>query len=303
MLKASIDLGTNTCLLLIAEWDENKKEVASVLGDFANVVRLGEGVDKTKEFSKPAMDRAYACLKKYCNELEKFHLTPAQTICVATSQARDAKNSLSFFSEIKSHVGFDFQILSGSEEAGFTFTGALLPDMNAKETLVIDIGGGSSEIMSAHSGMSLDVGSVRFTERFLKSDPVTDNEFWNCQKAIDEVIDHNIIKHLPWREKNPSLQLLAVAGTATTLAQLHLNLKQFDANQIDSCLLTRGDVHRMVEELKWRTISERLSLPGVGEGRADVLLAGALILWRVMEIFNFTNTRVSTRGLRFGVFV
>ena len=151
--------------------------------------------------------------------------------------------------------------------------------------------------MGIHGGESLDVGSVRFTERYLKSDPVTDDEFWSAQRAADQEIE----KLLTWRTQYKTPKLLAVAGTATTLAQYFLESPQFNAEKIDGTILSRGDIHRMVEELKWRTVSERKKLPGIDEGRADVLLAGALILWRAMEILQFPDCLVSTRGLRFGI--
>jgi exopolyphosphatase/guanosine-5'-triphosphate,3'-diphosphate pyrophosphatase len=152
--------------------------------------------------------------------------------------------------------------------------------------------------MSTRGGQSLDIGSVRFTERYLKSDPVQDSEFWACQEAVDTQLE----KMKPWRaQQKKDLELLAVAGTATTLAAWFLELKEFDRSAIDQCSLTRGDLHRLVEELKWRSVAEREKLVGVEKGRADVLLAGALILWRATEILDFPKIHISTRGLRFGV--
>jgi exopolyphosphatase / guanosine-5'-triphosphate,3'-diphosphate pyrophosphatase len=174
----------------------------------------------------------------------------------------------------------------------------LLPGMDPAHSVVIDIGGGSTEIITQELNQSIDIGSVRFTERFLKSDPVQDEEFWACQDSIDE----SLKAFLPWRAKHPGpLPLVAVAGTATTLAAWHLDLKKFDSSQVDQVILSRGDVHRMVEELKWRTVSERRGLPSMEPKRADVILAGALILWRTMELLNFPECRVSSRGLRYGV--
>ena len=149
--------------------------------------------------------------------------------------------------------------VSGDDEAKYTFLGGLFPEMDPSRSAVIDIGGGSTEIITQQGsrtvGMSLDIGSVRFTERFLKSNPVTDTEFWACQDAIDGALEPAVL----WREKNPSIEnFVAVAGTATTLAAWHLELRQFDARQLDACRLTRGDIHRMVEELNGaRTPSAR----------------------------------------------
>jgi exopolyphosphatase/guanosine-5'-triphosphate,3'-diphosphate pyrophosphatase len=183
--------------------------------------------------------------------------------------------------------------------------------------VVVDLGGGSTEFMAKGGGkspgespgespgkspekspgISIDMGSVRFTERFLKSDPVTDAEFWSCQEKIDELLT----ELEEWRGALRDPELVAVAGTATTLAAWHLGLEKFDPQAINQVELTRGDLHRMVEELKWRKASERAKLPGMEAGRADVILAGAMILWRTLERLDFQSCRVSTRGLRYGV--
>lgn len=296
--RASIDLGTNTCLLLIAEWDAQSKEIVRAAADFSTIVRLGQGVDQTRALHPAAMERTLACLKTYARELQVRGLDPREALCVATSQARDASNGREFFAKVEAATGFRFKIITGDEEARCTFLGGLLPGMDPAAYAVIDIGGGSTEVIAQDGGQSVDLGSVRFTERYLRSNPVTDAEFWECQSATDSLLEP--LK--AWRAKHSGhLGLVAVAGTATTLAAWHLGLKSFDAAQIDRLELTRGDVHRMVEELKWRTIEERCSLPGMEPKRADVLLAGALILWRAMEELNFPQCRVSTRGLRYGV--
>ncbi|CAK9252000.1 unnamed protein product [Sphagnum jensenii] len=247
------------------------------------------------------MERTINCLKSYSEIVLKAGLKPETAVCVATSSSRDSKNGQAFFTRVEKETGFRFRVISGEDEARLTFQGALLPGTSTENSAVIDIGGGSTELITTGPGISLDIGSVRFTERFFKNDrstPVTDEEFWACQDAIDSAL----AEAQAWREKNPQIQnLVAVAGTATTLAAWHLELPVFDAAKLDACVLTRGDVHRMVEELKWRTVEERAQLPGVSPGREDVLLAGALILWRAMEILNFPEAKISTRGLRFGI--
>jgi exopolyphosphatase/guanosine-5'-triphosphate,3'-diphosphate pyrophosphatase len=303
VIKASIDLGTNTCLLLVAEADPKTRKVLRIVSDHSTVVRLGEGVDKARELQPQAMARTLACLKDYSEIVSKAGLKPEAAICVATSSSRDSKNGSKFFNEVEKETGFRFQVISGEDEAKYTFQGALLPGISPHDSAVIDIGGGSTEFITTGAGVSLDIGSVRFTERFFKNDrstPVTDEEFWACQDAIDNAL----MEATEWRKHPPQAQvknLVAVAGTATTLAAWHLELKNFDASRLDESTLTRGDVHRMVEELKWRTPEERLLLPGIAKGREDVLLAGALILWRAMELLDFPETRISTRGLRFGI--
>lgn len=300
MKKASIDLGTNTALLLIAERDEQGG--VRIIEDYAETVRLGEGVDQTRELHPDAMKRALDCLKKYSENIKKAGLNPSHAIAVATSQARDAKNGLDFFKTVETQTGLKFRILSGDQEALYTFKGGLLPGMDPKTSAVIDIGGGSTEFMSLLGGQSLDLGGVRFTERFLRAKdsthPVTDEQFWNCQAQIDQLISPLI----EWRKKlNSHTQLVAVAGTPTSLASWYLELPEWDARRVDQVTLTRGDIHRMVEELKWRSVDERKKLPGMDPKRADIILAGSLILWRAMEILDFKDVRVSTRGLRFGI--
>ncbi len=296
-VRASIDLGTNTCLLLIGEWDPKERKVSRTIKDLSTVVRLGQGVDRNKRLAPEAMERTLNCLRKYADEVKVKNLEPKSVICVATSQARDAENGADFFQKIEKETGFRFQTISGDQEAKWTFEGGLLPQMDPTRSAVIDIGGGSTEFMSQKGGLSLDMGSVRFTERYLKSDPVTDEEFWACRDAVEEMLQ----KAKAWRDSNPSeMQLVGVAGTATTLAAWHLELTQFNAEKINEVTLTRGDLHRMVEELKWRSVEERKQLTGIEEGRADVLLAGALILWRSMEVLKFPTLQISTRGLRYG---
>lgn len=307
MIRSSIDLGTNTCLLLIAEVEkipdkyqdkyQDRFKIIREMGDYSTIVRLGEGVDKNRELKDTAMERTLACLRGYSEKVLQAGSDPRATICVATSQARDARNGAEFFKRVEKETGFVFNIISGDEEARLTFHGGLLPDLNPETSAVIDIGGGSTEIISTQGGQSVDMGSVRYTERFLKSDPVTDQEFWDCQKAIDQGLEPLV----EWRSKLPSdTTLVAVAGTATTLASWFLELPKFDVQALNNLTVTRGDIHRLVEELKWRTIQERCELPGLEPKRADVLLAGALILWRTMEKLNFPSCRVSTRGLRYG---
>ena len=285
---ASIDLGTNTCLLLV-------KDGESILHDESSVVRLGQGVDQNRKLQPEAMARTFECLQKYAAIIHSFGMEPSEVFAVGTAQARDAENADDFFTKIKIEIGFQFKVLSGDEEAHATFIGAALPGMNVSKIVVMDIGGGSTEIVQESGGKSLNIGAVRMTERFLNSDPVTDEEFWKCEVAIDEALEEMKSRI------DASHALVAVAGTAVTLAMIQLGLDTFDRKKIDGFILSRGDVHRMVEELKWRSITERKEMPGMEPKRADVILAGALIFWRAMEVLGFDRAVVSTRGLRYGV--
>tara|TARA_B100001964_G_scaffold244023_1_gene323923 strand:- start:34 stop:936 length:903 start_codon:yes stop_codon:yes gene_type:complete len=298
MLKASIDLGTNTCLMLIAEVESGY--VKKVLGDYANIVRLGGGVDKTGCLQSVAIERTLVCLNEYKGTISEAEISPDNVICVATSQARDAENGKEFFAGVEAENGFRFKVLSGRDEARMSFIGSLLPGMEPSNHAVVDIGGGSTEFVTAKDGRSIDLGSVRFTERYLKSDPVTDKEFSVCLNEID-----NKLKDLvDWRNSiRLGMQMLAVAGTATTLASWHLRLSEFDAAEVEKVQLTSGNLLQMVNDLKRMTVRERCDQVGIDPKRADVLLAGAMILWRTMEKLDFPNCRISSRGLRYGVLI
>ena len=297
MIRITLDLGTNTCLMLIVEVDPKTSKILKVLHDESRIVRLGQGVDQNRKFHPDAMQRALTALLEYSSLVKQLGIDPRSALCVATSQARDAQNSAEFFKEVEHKAGFRFQVISGEDEARLTFLGALLPGMSPEHAAVIDIGGGSTEIISLHEKKSIDVGSVRYTERFLHSDPVTDEEFWQCQESIDQELE----VFLAWRKSlKQAPQVVAVAGTVTTLAAWYMGLNRFDAQKIDGLTLTRGDIHRMVEELKWRNTQERRRLPCMEPMRADVILAGAMILWRIMELLDLPECVISTRGLRYG---
>ena len=302
MIQASIDLGTNTCLLLVRDTSGN------VLHDESSVVRLGEGVASTGILKEEAMKRARECIERYVAIAGKLGVRADQIVAVGTAQARDAKNASSFFSELETVLGVRFRILTGDEEARATFIGAALPGIPGSRMVVMDIGGGSTELVALPEGAqrilgtSLGIGAVKITEKFLSSNPVTDAEFWDAWEAIDRELSVMV----PWRDDlDQNIKgepvFIAVAGTAVTLAMIQLGVSVYDRNQLDGFELTKGDIHRLVEELKWRSVEERRSMVGMESKRADVILAGALIFWRVMEKLRFPAVRISTRGLRYGV--
>ena len=296
MLRASIDLGTNTCLMLLAEVESG--QIKKVLGDYARIIRLGEGVDQTRSLQPKAIERTLTCLAEYKKIISEAAVLPRDVVCVATSQARDASNGEAFFDKVEEECGFRFSVLSGKDEARLSFMGSLLSGMDPSHYAVVDVGGGSTEFVTVQEDRSMDLGSVRFTERYLKSDPVTDEEFRHCLDRVDNKLE----EFIDWRSSIPAdMQMLAVAGTATTLASWHLSQEKFDAAEVDKIQLTKEDLHRMVEDLKSMTVAERCEQVGIEPKRADVLLAGAMIMWRTMVRLNFPNCSVSSRGLRYGV--
>jgi exopolyphosphatase/guanosine-5'-triphosphate,3'-diphosphate pyrophosphatase len=282
--------------MLLAEVESG--QIMRVLGDYARIIRLGEGVDKTRSLLPKAIERTLTCLAEYKGIIFEAGISPGDVVCVATSQARDASNGEAFFDKVEDECGFRFSVLSGKDEARLSFMGSLLPGMDASHYAVVDVGGGSTEFVTAEENRSVDLGSVRFTERYLKSDPVTDEEYTNCL----EKIDNKLGELMGWCSSIPAdIQMLAVAGTATTLASWHLRLKEFDAKRVEEVQLTKENLQQMVEDLKSMTVAERREQVGIEPKRADVLLAGAMIMWRTMERFRFPDCSVSSRGLRYGV--
>ncbi len=331
MIHASIDLGTNTCLLLVANAKPKKNNlghppyVLDVLKEESSVIRLGEGVDHHRMLQPEPMKRAYRCLQHYSVCIRSFGLAPQEVVCVATSQARDAKNHVDFFLKIQKDIGFIFQVISGQEEAHYTFLGALspfifdetmieskYPEKDATPTLqtpvfVLDIGGGSTELISEQQGKSIDIGSVRLTERFLKSNPVSPLEFSNCQQAIDCELENLHSWYETQLMTNPkgTPRWIAVAGTATTLAfcvaRERFGLEKFEAKKLEGMLLKKLEVEQFAYQLKSQTIEERTQFFHLDPLRADVILAGVLIFLRILEKFKIPHCHVSTRGLRYGV--
>jgi exopolyphosphatase / guanosine-5'-triphosphate,3'-diphosphate pyrophosphatase len=296
MLRVSIDLGTNTCLMLLAEVELG--QIKKVLGDYARIIRLGEGVDQTRSLQPKAIERTLMCLAEYKSIISEAGISSGDVVCVATSQARDASNGEAFFDKVQAECGFGFSVLSGKNEARLSFVGSLLPGMDPSNHAVVDIGGGSTEFVTAKEDRSVNLGSVRFTERYLRSDPVTDEEFRQCLDRVDNKLD----ELMDWRSSIPAdMQMLAVAGTATTLASWYLKQEAFNAAEVEKIQLTKEDLHRMVADLKSMTVAERREQVGIEPKRADVLLAGAMIMWRTMEKLRFPNCSVSSRGLRYGV--
>lgn len=299
MLRAGIDIGTNTILLLIAEVEDGR--VKRVLEDHVRVVRLGQAVDKNRVFHPEAMERARACFRDYAAALKKYPGIDIQA--VATSGSRDAKNSAEFFEEIRRECGIAIRVISGEEEARMSFVGALSGETRPSESLaVIDIGGGSTEIVGLKPGseelfrFSFDMGCVRLNERFLPSDPPEASQIQKLRAFVKEELSKQkgILEGLRGKE------LVGVAGTATYLASSALGLEKFDVEKVHGAELTLEGVVALGERFARMTAAERLGIGGMDKGRADVIVAGALILEETMKAAGFKKLTASVRGLRYG---
>ncbi|PIS11630.1 MAG: Ppx/GppA family phosphatase [Bdellovibrio sp. CG10_big_fil_rev_8_21_14_0_10_47_8] len=297
MKLAALDLGTNSFLCLIAEVKNGK--ITKIESDEVEIVRLGQGVQQSKKFHPDALSRAEACLQKFRKTIDREK--PQQVLAMATSAARDVSNAEALF-EIGRKLNIPIEIIPGNREADITFSGAVsaYPD-DQKVRAVIDIGGGSTEVIVGNServfgGESVDIGGVRLTEMFFSQQPPP-------VKQVRELIQYIEKKMQPTIEGlvgNLKIdELVAVAGTPTEIAAIIQG--GFDRDKIDGFILTQEALEGWRKCLEPLTPQERIEKYGVNPGRADILLAGILILQTTVRLLNFRQVSVSTRGVRHGV--
>jgi exopolyphosphatase/guanosine-5'-triphosphate,3'-diphosphate pyrophosphatase len=299
-LRAGIDIGTNTILLLVAEVEVGR--VARVLEDHVRVVRLGQGVDKARAFHADAMERAMACFRDYAAVLRRFPGVDVRA--VATSGSRDARNSGELFARVEKETGIRIRVISGEEEALLSFRGAL-PDglADPHSIAVLDIGGGSTEVVGLEPGsferlfrFSFEMGCVRLTERFLPGDPPPASQIQELRAFVRAELgkQKEILASLHGRE------LVGVAGTATYLASSVLGLRAFEPGKVQGARVTLAQVRELRERFAGLTAADRLGIGGMDRGRADVIVAGACILEEVLVAAGLEGFTASARGLRYG---
>ena len=293
MRTAAIDCGTNSIRLLIADIEDG------VLTDVERrmmVVRLGEGVDATGRLSEAALARTFAATEDYA-ELIQRHGAAAVRF-VATSASRDAENREVFVEGIRARLGVEPEVVSGSEEASLSFRGAVsVLDVPDTETvLVVDLGGGSTEFVAGRGGAvvaarSMDMGCVRFTERFLHSDPPTGAEIEAMEREVRALIAE-AGREVPFQDVDT---LVGVAGTITTVAAHALSLPSYLPERIHGARLSTAEITAAAENLLGLDRAARADLPYMHPGRVDVIGAGALI-WKciVEHLAEATAGRVSS---------
>ena len=283
---AAIDCGTNTIKLLVA--DTRHEHVRE-----SRMVRLGQGVDATGRLAEEALARAFAAIDEYAGLVAAHGVPPARTRFCATSATRDASNGDVFAAGVEERLGVRPDVIAGEEEARLAFDGAFrhLRHRPPTPTLVVDIGGGSTELILGGSEgpeqtHSMDIGSVRLTERHLHSDPPTVDELDRCVADIDALLDASPV--------DPSLaaSVVGVAGTVLTVGAGVLDLPAYDPARTDQAVVDIEEVHAHAGQLAAMTVAERLALPWMHPGRADVIAAGALVLSRVLR-----RTRLATLTL------
>jgi len=300
MRLASIDIGTNTILMLIA--DIQRDGSLEVVRDEHFIGRLGKGVDEHGIILKETFHRILAILsqlKSIADSIGIEHLS----VC-GTSALRDADNRQEFIDFIKEKLSLEIKILSGNEEAELTYLGAVseyLTHTASENYAVLDIGGGSTEIVTGlgkkvTSSVSIDIGSVRLTERILKNNPPGDIALENAVQLV-----RNHLKNI--FPLSPTTNMIGVAGTLTTLAALDLRVPEFDRNLVNRHELTIEAIDRIFRELRPLTLDQLRNYPQIHPSRADILLAGILILREILRNVNLSKITVSDRGLRYGIVI
>lgn len=296
---AAIDCGTNSIRLLVCE-------VVSVDGDEAQlvdldrrmeVVRLGEGVDRTGAFSPQALERTFEALRSYAGIMAGHGVEPGPNTVrmVATSATRDAANRQEFVEGVRAVLGVEPEVITGDEEAELSFVGATA-EFEAEEAeaggglrrpfLVVDVGGGSTEFVlgggapgeTVRAALSVDIGCVRMTERHLRSDPPAPEQIAAASADIDAALDE-VERTVPIGRAG---SVVCVAGTATTVAGMALGLDEYDSERIHHTRVRAKELHRITEELLSMPQGRRAEIGVMHPGRVDVIGAGALILDRML---------------------
>jgi exopolyphosphatase / guanosine-5'-triphosphate,3'-diphosphate pyrophosphatase len=297
---AAIDCGTNSIRLLIAEPDG-----AGGLKDLERrleVVRLGQGVDATGEFHPDALRRTFAAVDEYAELIKKAEVPVENVHFVATSATRDVKNREALFAGIKERLGVLPDVISGETEARLSFNGALsrvTPE--GEPVLVMDIGGGSTELITGsvagdlHSAISLDVGSVRVTERFLKQNPVADVDLARAAAYVDELLADSGV------DFGSIGTWIGVAGTVTTLAGVYLGLEHYDRERVHGAVIPLPSVEELLHQLAAMTVDQIRALPSMHPGRADVITGGALVETRIAARLDVANLIVSESDILDGI--
>ncbi|HVQ89359.1 MAG TPA: Ppx/GppA phosphatase family protein [Actinomycetes bacterium] len=299
---AAIDCGTNSIRLLVADIDDDGS--LSEIERTMQIVRLGEGVDKTGSLQESALQRTFSAAEAFA---ERIRIHRAGSVrFIATSATRDAANREIFVSGIEQRMGVTPEVIGGDEEATLSFTGATrdLGAVGAQSPyLVVDIGGGSTEFVMGDSetgvsaARSVDVGCVRMTERHFRSDPPWPAEVAAARDDIDAAIKQ-VAASMPLRSVGT---LIGLAGSVTTVAALSLGLWEYDPARIHQATITAADVHRVCEELLYSNRDKRLAQTVIHPGRIDVIAAGSLILSAIVAYTGVHELMVSEHDILDGI--
>lgn len=296
---ATIDLGTNTAMLLIAEWDGER---FTTLRDHFEITRLGKGVAARGALDPEVKARALETLRRFAALIREHQ---AQGVaCIGTAALRDAQDGAEFRANAAEILGAPVEIISGDEEARLVARSVQGAFPSSSRRIAFDVGGGSTEIVLLEGAQSVSrrsypIGSVKLFERVIRNDPPTSAEMEEMARVSDEVFAE-LPFDLPVLERPE--QLIGIAGTATTLCAVVKGVEPYDPQQIHGAVLTFEEVKASLSRIAAMTFQERLSVPGLIPGRADVVLAGASVFLAVMRRLGARSMTVSDHGIRHGLF-
>jgi exopolyphosphatase/guanosine-5'-triphosphate,3'-diphosphate pyrophosphatase len=307
---AAVDCGTNSLRLLVADVDAVRAELTDVVRRM-EIVRLGQGVDRTGRLAPEALARTTGVLRDYADVIAACGVRAVRM--VATSATRDASNAAEFTGQVTQILGVAPDVLTGSLEAALSFSGATaeLAAADSGPFLVADIGGGSTEFMlggtafggAAMAGehakwaISVNIGCVRMTERHLPGDPPSRDEVAAATADIDAALD-TVAAAIPVRQART---LIGLAGSVTTVAGIAMNLPVYDPGRIHHARISAADVHAVTVSLLALSRAERRRIGVLHPGRVDVIGGGSLVLDRIMQRFGFTEVLVSEHDILDGI--
>ncbi|MER7662515.1 MULTISPECIES: Ppx/GppA phosphatase family protein [unclassified Streptomyces] len=295
---AAVDCGTNSVRLLVADADPATGELVD-LDRRMTIVRLGQGVDRTGRLAPEALERTFAACREYADIIKEHGAQKVRF--VATSASRDAENREDFVRGVLDILGVEPEVITGDQEAEFSFTGATKELAGDEERLVVDIGGGSTEFVigrhAVEAARSVDIGCVRLTERHVRSDPPAAAEIAAIRADIEAALD---LAELTVPLSGAGT-LVGLAGSVTTVAGIALGLDTYDSTAIHHARISYEKVAEVTRRLLESTHDERAAIPVMHPGRVDVIVAGALVLLAVMERIGAREVVVSEHDILDGI--
>ncbi len=301
MKVAAVDMGTNSTRLLVAEVDGIGRDAPlTPIDRRMHITRLGQGVDRSRALAPDAIERTVAVLREYRDVIREQGATRVRA--TATSAARDASNRAEFFDAVHDALGVEPELLSGHEEAELSFRGATAGLDAPAPYLVVDIGGGSTELVVGTDHpiglVSLDMGCVRITEQFLQTDPPAPEELSNAVSFVRDALA-DAAREIPGIRD--AATLVGLAGTVSAFAAIEQGLHEYDAARIHHFRLTRAAAEDVFRTLATEDARHRAQNPGLEPGRVDVIVGGAVVLVGVMRTFGFEEMLVSEADILDGL--
>jgi exopolyphosphatase/guanosine-5'-triphosphate,3'-diphosphate pyrophosphatase len=293
MRVAVVDIGTNSTRLLVADVSDGRvREIER----HTNVTRLGEGVDSSGRLLDAAIERVLSTCAEYRRVIDRHSVD--QIVAVLTAAVRDAVNGQELEESLRRRFGFEAETISGEREARLTYLGATSTRHHSDPLLVVDIGGGSTEfVVGVHDEVqfyvSTQAGSVRHTERNLRSDPPTKDELDSCKREIRAEIDRSV----PAEVRRTAVDGIAVAGTPTSFAAIDQQLEPYDPERVDGYRLSLSACERILAELASLPLEERRRVKGLHPDRAPTIVAGGVILAETMRVFRLDSIEVSEHDI------